>query len=65
MGGGLPDSAMIDVRGGWHDAGDQLKYLITASNATARMMIVYQYNPSIFKDHFDANGKLEPKIRFA
>lgn len=60
MGGGLPDSAMIDVRGGWHDAGDQLKYLITASNATARMMIAYQYNPSIFKDHFDANGKLEP-----
>ena len=23
----------VDVSGGWHDAGDQLKYLITASNA--------------------------------
>ena len=25
----------IDVRGGWHDAADQLKYLLTSSNATA------------------------------
>ena len=46
MGGGpIPDSTYVDVRGGWHDAGDQLKYLnITASNATARMIMAYQMN---------------------
>jgi len=32
----VPDGSFMDVSGGWHDAGDQLKYLITASNATAR-----------------------------
>ncbi|MEO6811809.1 MAG: glycoside hydrolase family 9 protein, partial [Isosphaeraceae bacterium] len=29
----------IDVTGGWHDAGDLLKYLITSSNATAQMLL--------------------------
>ena len=32
----------VDARGGWHDAGDQLKYLLTASNATAQMLLAYQ-----------------------
>ncbi|HTK37799.1 MAG TPA: glycoside hydrolase family 9 protein, partial [Pyrinomonadaceae bacterium] len=40
--GPMPDGTVIDVTGGWHDAGDQLKYLITASNATARMMLAYE-----------------------
>ncbi|HQU58884.1 MAG TPA: glycoside hydrolase family 9 protein, partial [Saprospiraceae bacterium] len=31
--GPMPDSTYVDVSGGWHDAGDQLKYLITSSNA--------------------------------
>ena len=35
----VPDGTFIDASGGWHDAGDQLKYLITASNATARMLL--------------------------
>ena len=30
------DSTRIDATGGWHDAGDQLKYL-TSSNTTARL----------------------------
>ncbi len=33
--GKRPDSTRIDATGGWHDAGDQLKYLITSSNTTA------------------------------
>ena len=33
-----PDSTRIDATGGWHDAADQLKYLITGSNTTARMV---------------------------
>ena len=34
----------LDARGGWHDAGDLLKYLITSANATAQMLLAYQFN---------------------
>jgi hypothetical protein len=40
--GPLPDATHIDARGGWHDAADQLKYLITSANATAQMLLAYQ-----------------------
>ncbi len=40
--GPLPDGTHIDVRGGWHDAADQLKYLITSGNATAQMLLAYE-----------------------
>jgi hypothetical protein len=39
--GPLPPGTYVDARGGWHDAGDQLKYLLTASNATAQMLLAY------------------------
>lgn len=32
----------LNASGGWHDAGDQLKYLLTASNATAQMLLAYK-----------------------
>ncbi len=51
-----PDSTRIDATGGWHDAADQLKYLITGSNTTARMLMAYQMNPSSFKDEFNTRG---------
>ncbi|MFT5884735.1 MAG: endoglucanase [Arcticibacterium sp.] len=54
--GNRPDSTRIDATGGWHDAGDQLKYLITGSNTTARMLMAYQMKPNGFKDDFDARG---------
>ncbi len=54
--GQVPDSTNIDARGGWHDAGDQLKYLITASNATARMLLSYQLYPKKFGDFVDEKG---------
>jgi hypothetical protein len=38
----VPDGSFMDASGGWHDAGDQLKYLITASNATARMLLSFE-----------------------
>ncbi len=50
------DSTRIDATGGWHDAGDQLKYLITSSNTTARLLMAYQMNPDSFMDEFDARG---------
>jgi hypothetical protein len=51
-----PDSTRIDATGGWHDAGDQLKYLITGSNTTARILMAYQMKPRSFKDEFNARG---------
>jgi hypothetical protein len=57
MDGPMKDSTFIDVSGGWHDAGDQLKYLITSSNATARMLMAYQQFPSAFSDDVDELGK--------
>ncbi len=40
--GPLPAGSYVDARGGWHDAGDQLKYLLTSSNATAQMLLAYE-----------------------
>lgn len=51
-----PDSTYYDFSGGWHDAGDQLKYLITSSNATARMLLAYELAPGRFADQVDGYG---------
>lgn len=60
MYGPMPDSTFIDLSGGWHDAGDQLKYLITSSNATARMLKAYEMEPDKFADKVDDLGHLQP-----
>jgi hypothetical protein len=54
--GSRPDTSYVDASGGWHDAGDQLKYLITGSNATARMLMAYEWNPSAFEDKVNDLG---------
>jgi hypothetical protein len=58
--GPLPGGSYVDARGGWHDAGDQLKYLITSSNATAQMLLAYQLtsaNQSRLADRVNALGQ--------
>ena len=55
--GPMPDESFVDASGGWHDAGDQLKYLITASNATARMLLAYELEKSKFGDFVDEMGR--------
>jgi len=55
--GPMADSTYVDVSGGWHDAGDQLKYLITGSYATAHMLLVYQLYPDRFLDRTNALGQ--------
>ena len=40
--GPLTNGSYMDARGGWHDAGDQLKYMITSGNATAQMLLAGQ-----------------------
>lgn len=57
MYGPMPDSTFVDVSGGWHDAGDQLKYLITSSNATARMLKAYEMEPNKFDDKVNDLGQ--------
>ncbi len=64
--GPLPDGTQIDARGGWHDAGDLLKYLLTSGNATAQMLLAYALGrPSApqgshFADRVDALGDPVP-----
>jgi hypothetical protein len=55
--GQMPDSTFVDVSGGWHDAGDQLKYLITGSYATGHMLLSYELYPDRFQDLFNALGQ--------
>ncbi|HEU5239742.1 MAG TPA: glycoside hydrolase family 9 protein, partial [Pyrinomonadaceae bacterium] len=55
--GPLPAGTYLDARGGWHDAGDLLKYLLTSSNATAQMLLAYQLHPSQFQDRVDSLGR--------
>ncbi len=40
--GPLTNGSPVDARGGWHDAADLLKYLLTSGNATAQMLLAYQ-----------------------
>ena len=60
--GPLPAGSYVDARGGWHDAGDQLKYLLTSSNATAQMLLAYQLaatrnGPQKFGDRVNELGQ--------
>ncbi|MBI5382406.1 MAG: glycoside hydrolase family 9 protein [Opitutae bacterium] len=54
-----PAGATIDARGGWHDAGDLLKYLLTSSNATAQLLLAHALSSDAarFSDHCDARGR--------
>lgn len=58
--GKMPDSTYVDVSGGWHDAGDQLKYLITGSYATAHMLKSFELYPTKFSDKVNALGQPDP-----
>ena len=61
--GPLPPGTYLNASGGWHDAGDQLKYLLTASNATAQMLLAYKlgtespHKQITFADHFNNLGQ--------
>ena len=63
--GPLPAGTAMDARGGWHDAADLLKYLLTSSNATAQMLLAWeirrrtpeQPRSSLFDDRFDVLGQ--------
>jgi hypothetical protein len=60
--GPLPAGTPIDARGGWHDAGDLLKYHMTSGNATAQMLLAHLLcerlaNKGVsFPDRVDGHG---------
>jgi endoglucanase len=73
--GPLTNGTYVDARGGWHDAADLLKYLLTSGNATAQMLMAYQMNSpkskvqsprsgaegrSVFADKINALGQPYP-----
>ncbi|MDZ7290022.1 MAG: glycoside hydrolase family 9 protein, partial [candidate division KSB1 bacterium] len=60
MYGPMPDSTYIDASGGWHDAGDYLRYLLTSGNAVCRLLFSYRENKGKFKDNCDALGHPHP-----
>ncbi|MDR3456357.1 MAG: glycoside hydrolase family 9 protein [Verrucomicrobiae bacterium] len=57
--GPLTNGTPFDARGGWHDAGDLLKYLLTSGSATAQMLLAYEVssNRAGFADHVNALGQ--------
>jgi endoglucanase len=67
--GPRPAGTPLDARGGWHDAADLLKYLLTSGNATAQMLLAWELHRSatgdtaearreaLFPDRVDATGR--------
>jgi endoglucanase len=57
--GPLTNGTFVDCTGGWHDAGDLLKYLLTSGNATAQMLMAWRLagNSQIFHDSVQASGR--------
>lgn len=60
MYGPMPDSTYIDVSGGWHDAGDYLRYLLTSGNTVCRLLFTYRENKGKFSDKYNALGQPFP-----
>ena len=63
--GPATNGTYLDARGGWHDAADQLKYLLTSGNATAQMLLAFELaerneepgSQAPFSDRFNALGQ--------
>jgi peptidoglycan/xylan/chitin deacetylase (PgdA/CDA1 family) len=47
---------VIDVRGGYHDASDHLRYTATTSTSVYQMMFAWERSPEIYGDSHDAAG---------
>jgi hypothetical protein len=57
--GGPADGSAVRATGGWHDAGDYIKFVVTAGYATHLMLATYTRHPGIFPDE---NGNGAPDI---
>jgi endoglucanase len=61
--GPRPAGSFLPAHGGWHDAGDTLKYLMTSSNATAQLLLAYRLAPQAWRDRVNALGQAEANGR--
>ncbi|MCF0128299.1 MAG: glycoside hydrolase family 9 protein, partial [Pseudobutyrivibrio sp.] len=43
----------LDVSGGWHDAGDYGRYIVSAAKTVADLFIAYNVNPALFTDEMN------------
>lgn len=43
-------STMVEVTGGWHDAGDYGRYTVAGAKAVADLLLAYEANPDAFSD---------------
>lgn len=57
---GYTDSTRIDLTGGWHDAGDYIKFLYTTSFTTYMLLFSYESTPEKFS--FDLDNDSVPDI---
>ena len=57
---GTKDSSAVDLTGGWHDAGDYIKFLSTTSFTTYLMLFAYEFDN--IKFGFDRNKDGTPDI---
>ena len=57
---GIRIDTTVDVTGGWHDAGDYVKFLNTTAYATYTLLFAYEFNPDFF--NFDDNNDDVPDI---
>ncbi len=53
-------SRRIDATGGWHDAGDYVKFLNTTAYAAYTLLFSYEFAPRVFGPDLDGDGN--PKV---
>jgi len=47
------ESVVLDVQGGWHDAGDYGRYIVPAAVTVAHMLYAYEIFPDAFQDELN------------
>ena len=50
------DNQVRDMSGGWYDAGDYIKFLVTTSNVLVLQLFAYNENKAKFADDYMADG---------